>query len=278
MAPFFPVMEFNCFLFFNKKFTKNVLSAWGSGLHDVKAGADPMSLDQIWVAKSDPHYVGYSYLENVVHVGSRLCQIDSGERDIGLVSGELVENYGEEQLWRFERMEDGYFKIINKRYNTLLAILDQGAALGISPDNGSDEQQWTVEPRYDCTIEEQVIHEYENTTNENQMKRFQLTIGVKMLYPQYLQKTTHMPHAMENAMISKALDGTINLATFWELKMEQWRSHSKENYIEWYDVVMVPVEAYAGKHYKVTQFVATCTGRLETDKCEIRGPWKVHQL
>lgn len=277
MAPSFPVLEFNCFLFFNKQFSENVVSAWGPGLHDVKAGADKMSLDQIWVSKPDPHYLGYFYLENVIYEGCRLCQIGSEERDIGLVSGEMVANYGEEQLWKFVPKGNGYFQIVNKRYNTLLSIWDNGATFGVRPDKGGDDQQWKVEQRYDCKIEEQEIYEIDNRSGTEIIHdRFELTIGVKMLYPDYLKKTSYMSKAMENAMVAKMLDGTITLATFGELKMEQWRSESRDLYDEWYDVLMVPGRAYPGKKYKITQMVAVCTGRLETDKAEVRGPWKAY--
>lgn len=277
MAPSFPVLEFNCFLFFNKKFSGNVVSAWGRGKYDVKAGADPMSLDQIWITKPDPHYVGYFYIENVVHDGCRLCLLGSGERDIGLVSGETVKEYGEEQLWQFAPKGDGYFQVINKRYRTALTIWDNGSTFGVKENGAGDEQVWKMEPRYKCEIVEEEIFSVDNSEGTKPLKApFEISIGVKMLYPDYLIKTSFFPHAVKAAMVSKVLDRTITYFTFTELKMEQWRSETKETYAEWYDTLIVPFVAYQQRKYRITQFVAKCTGRLETDQCEVRGPWKAY--
>lgn len=277
MSESIPNLEYNCFLFYNKQLPKNVISAWGTGEKDFKAGADPISLDQIWITKPDPHFLGYFYLENVFHPGPKLAAIGSGELDLGLVNATPAAGYNEHLLWKFEHKSDDYFEIVNRSTGTVLDLWDEGKSFGIRSPGKGDSQQWKFEPRYKCEIEERELYRYDNSGN-NQMsyQRFELTLGVKLSYPDYLMKTSYSPLAVENAMALKMLDGTITFDTFSELKTEQWRTLSKDDYDEWYEMHIVPLNAYPNRKYRVTQFVAVCTGKLDTDKLEVLGPWKCY--
>lgn len=275
MAPSFPILESNCFLLYNKALPKNVISAWGTGEHDIKAGADAMSLDQIWILKPDPHFVGRFYFENVIHTGARIAMLN--ETDVGLAVGDAIAHYASRQSWHFSPKGDGYFEIVNEEFKSVLTLSDGGKTLCAKPSSDDNSQQWLFEPRYKCEIEQREIYRYDNSGNDRMSyQQFELTIGVVMLYPDYLMKSAHTPAAIENAMAVKMLEGDITYHTFTELRTEQWRTHSKENYDEWYDKLVVPLNAYPNRKYRIVQFVATCTGKLETDKLEVRGPWKAY--
>lgn len=236
-----------------------------------------MSLDQIWVVTPDPHFLGYFYIENVVHTGARICMLGPKEQDLGLAVGDGKENFASQQLWKLNSKGNGYFEIINKEFALFLTIWDNGSSFGARPADGTDAQQWKLDVRYDCKIEEREIFRYDNTGNDNMAyQRFEVTIGVVMLYPDYIMKTSHSSEAAENAMATNMLKKDITYYTFTELKTQQWRTYSMEKYEEWYEVHMVPLNAYPNRKYRITQFVAVCTGKLETDKLEVLGPWKAY--
>lgn len=275
MAPFFPILDSNCFLLYNKALPKNVISAWGTGEHDIKAGADPISLDQIWILKPDPHAVGKFYIENIIHTGARIAMLN--ETDVGLAVGEDITQYASSHMWSLNSKGNNYFEVVNEEFKSLLTLSDGGKTLNAKPSSGDDSQQWLFEPRYKCEIEEREIFRFDNTGNDKMAyEQFELTLGVVMLFPDYLMKSAHTPQAIENAMAVNMLKGDITYHTFTELKTEQWRTFSKENYNEWYDKLIVPLNAYPNRKYRIVQFVATCTGKLETDKLEVHGPWKAY--
>lgn len=279
MAPSFPVLEFNTFQFYNKAHPGNVISAWGKGTHDLKAHSDPMSVDQLWVVKPDPHYIGYFYIENVYHEGVRLVLADKLAGRVGLAEGDMTADYSETQLWSLTPKGGGYFEIANKAGKALLSLLSGGESFGVAPPGEGDSQQWKLEPRYDCKIEERKVHSFDNSSNDTMTyDSFQLTTGVVLSYPKYYIPTTNGPDAVERAMVTKMLEGEITYNTFSELRMEQWRTHTKQGVREWYDKFIVPLNAYPHRKYEIIQFVAVCTGKLQTDKLEVFGPWKARVI
>lgn len=277
MAPSFPVLEFNSFRICNREYAKNVVSAWGSGPSDVKANADEMSFDQMWHLKPDPNFAQDFYIENVVHKGARLCVSGSSDQSVGLTTGETTDDYWEKQLWSFEPTHSGYFQIVNKYNNGLLTLSDGGAKFGVSGSGKGSAQQWKLDARYACEIEEREIYSYDNSGNNGMAYvNFELTVGVVTMQPEHFYKTAYFAEAIEKAMATKMLEGRITYHTFIELKMEQWRSHTMDDVSDWKDVLKIPLNAYPNRTYRITQFVAVCTGKLDSDKVEVRGPWKAY--